>query len=478
MVSVNGLPVAGIILVLNLVSVFLIVRRHRFGWEIGLRQRFGVDRHWWIPLTALGFALFFSLVSFSSIRTAFIEKFEIIALIFSFGVMAEGLRASGFFRHLAYRIVERGQGDTSKLILYMFALTSVVTFFTSNDIVVYVLTPIIVSICFQAGIKNTKLMLLSQFIAANTLSMGMLIGSPTNLIIAESVGLDFFSYLSLMFFPALIAFGASFILLKFTVKLLKRGKLPFFSDLQFSEKYSMPDENPVPEFTSQMRDWILIFAFFVSLVAAVTFMDYSLIWCAGPAIAISLTYWHFSGKHETGVRKPLGNLPYGIFFFGMTFFIFAEQFSRTGFVNTELVPFLQNFFQGNTLGTVFTGIFGSGVMVNMFLDLPSAAIIGQILPKLELGFIAEKILTQASLVGLNIGTYVTSIGALAGLIWFEEIRVQRNKEEEKIPDFDAEMVFPDRVDLLRYGTTHFIFTGLISAVFLLIEAGLIKLLAG
>ncbi|MBY6287251.1 hypothetical protein GLT90_01460 [Nanohaloarchaea archaeon H12] len=471
----SELPVAKVILLLNLFCVFLIVKRHRFDWELRLRNSFGIDRHWWIPVIALGFAVFFSVVSFSSIQTAFVEKFEIIALIFSFGVMAEGLRSSGFFRHLAYRIVERGNGDTGKLILSMFILTSSITFFTSNDIVVYVLTPIIVSICFQAGIENTKLILLSQFIAANTVSMGMLIGSPTNLILAESVGLDFFSYLFLMVLPALVAFGASFLLLKITVRLLKNEKLPFFSDLEFCDSYTMPDENPVPEFRPQMRDWILIFGFFVGLVAVVTLMDHSLLWCAAPATAVSLVYWHFSGNHKTGVRGLLGRLPYGIFFFGMTFFIFAEQFSRTGFVNTELVPFLQNFFHNNTLKTVFTGIFGSGVMVNMFLDLPSAAIISQVISKLEIGFVAEKILTQASLIGLNIGTYVTSIGALAGLIWFDEIRAQRELEEGDSPGLDTEMIFPNRVDLLRYGVLHFLFTGVIAAVFLLIEAGLIKL---
>ncbi|MFB6116663.1 MAG: SLC13 family permease [Candidatus Nanosalina sp.] len=474
----EGLPVAGILLAMNVISVFLIVKRHRFDWELNLRKRFGVDRHWWIPVIALSFALLFSIISFSSIHTAFVEKFEIIALIFSFGVMAEGLRASGFFRHLAYRIVERGGGDTSKLILYMFALTSAVTFFTSNDIVVYVLTPIIVSICFQAGIKNTKLMLISQFIAANTLSMGMLVGSPTNLIIAESVGLNFFSYFFLMALPALTSFGGSFVLLKITVKLLRNERIPFFSDLEFTESYSVPDENPAPDFTSKMRDWILIFTFFVGLVAVATFMDYSLLWCAVPAVFTSLTYWHFSREHETGVRYPLKRLPYGIFFFGMTFFIFAEQFSRTGFVNSDLVPFLQNFFQGSIPGTIFAGIFGSGLMVNLFLDLPSAAIIGQIIPKLELGLMTERILTQASLVGLNIGTYVTSIGALAGLIWFDEIRVQRNLEEKAHSEPEEEMIFPDRIDLLRYGFIHFIFTGLIAALFILVEVVLINLVTG
>ena len=471
------MPVALVILLLNLVSVALIVQRRRFNWEIRLRDRFGVDRHWWVPLIALSAALIFSIVSVSSIQTAFVEKFEILALIFSFGVMAEGLRTSGFFRHLAYKMVEKGEGSTSRLILYMFALTSAVTFFTSNDIVVYVMTPIVVSICFQAGIKNTKLILLSQFIAANTLSMGMLIGSPTNLIIAESVGLDFFSYLSLMALPALIAFLSSFLLLKFTVRFLQWDRLSFLSDLEFQETYSMPDENPEPAVTGQMRDWVAIFGFFIALVALVTFLNYSLLWCAIPAIAISLSYWHLSSKHDTSIRRPLGNLPYGIFFFGMTFFIFAEQFSRTGFVNTDLVPLLQNLFQDNLAGTAVTGVFGSGLMANMFLDLPSAAIIGQIMPKLELASITDTVLTQASLVGLNIGTYVTSIGALAGLIWFEEMRMQRITEEDRRPEIIDEMKFPDRLDLLRYGLLHFIFTGFIAVIFLIVETGLLNILS-
>lgn len=470
------LPAALIILLLNILSVVLIVQRHRFNWEVVLRKRFGVDRHWWIPLIALSLSIAISVVSFSSIQTAFIEKFEIIALVFSFGVLSEGLRASGLFRHLAYKVVEKGKGSTSRLILYMFVLTSAVTLFTSNDIVVYVLTPIVVSICFQAGIRNTKLLLLSQFIAANTLSMGMLIGSPTNLIIAESVSLDFFSYLFLMVLPAFVAFLSSFLLLKLTVKFLNWDHFSLFSDLEFQESYSMPDENPEPVVTKQMRDWILIFGFFVALVAAVTVLNYSLLWSAVPAVIISLVYWHFSSRHETGVKKPLGNLPYGIFFFGMTFFIFAEQFSRTGFVNTELLPFLQNLFEGNTVTTAVTGVFGSGLMVNTFLDLPSAAIISEILPKLELSQIGRTILTQASLVGLNIGTYVTSIGALAGLIWFEEMRMQRVIEEDRTPELKDEMKFPDRMDLVRYGVIHFVFTGVFAAVFLIIESGVLKLL--
>lgn len=460
---------AATILLLNVLCVVLIVRDRRFDWEIGLHERFGIDRHWWIPPLALLAAISFSVVSFSSVVTAFTEKFDIIMLIFSFGLMAEGLRSSNFFRYLAHRAVKKGGGDTSRLILYMFLLTSALTFFTSNDIVVYLMTPVVVSICAQSGIRNTKLILLSQFVAANTLSTGMLIGSPTNIIIAESIGLDFFTYLVLMTPPAAAALLSSFLLLKGIIKVVDSDRIPVLDDMRFDGEYEPEEIDHVSEFTSEMRDWLAIFGFFVVLIAAVTFLGLSLLWCAVPAILISLGYWHLDGKHTESIRKPLGNLPYGIFFFGMTFFIFAEQFSRTGFVNTELVPFLQSFFQRGTLETALTGVFGSGIMVNMFLDLPSAAIIGQILPELELASATDIVLTQSVLVGLNIGTYVTSIGALAGLIWFKEIGLQREHEGIK----DGEMIFPSRIDLVRYGTLSFLVTGVSVAVFLAVESALL-----
>lgn len=463
------LPVAASILVLNLVTVLLVVRSRRFDWEQSLRKRFGVDRHWWIPPLALAVAFLFSVVSFSAVKAAFAQKFDIIVLIFSFGVMAEGLRKSGFFRHLAYRIVDRVEGDTRKLIVYMFVFTSVLTFFTSNDIVIYVLTPIIVAICFQAGIENAKLILLSQFIAANTLSMGLLIGSPTNLIVADALNLGFFQYLALMFVPAVVSFLASLFLLRVTMSLLRWDWFPFLQDLKFSEEFSMETENPEPEFTPLMRNWVLIFGFLVVLVAGVTYLGMSLLWCGVPAILVSLLYWRLTPRIDEGLKRPLGNLPYGVFFFGMTFFIFAEQFSRTGFVNTELVPVLQGMFSEGGLKTALAGVFGSGLLVNIFNDLPSSALVAEILPKLELTRSMEVVLTQASLVGLNIGTYLTEIGALAGLIWFDEMRIQRGKEEKTFPELGKDMEFPRRVDLIRYGVLHFLFAGGVAALFLFVE---------
>ena len=476
---VLGLPDSVIILILTVVSVLLIVMDNRTGLEKTLRSRFGIDRDWWIPLIAFVIAVATSAVGLPAIRTAVTEKFDIIVLIFSFGIMSEGLGASGFFKYLAYKVVAICKGNSTRLVLYLFTMTSAVTFFTTNDIVVLVITPVIVEICFQAGIRNTKPILLSQFVAANTLSMGLLIGSPTNIIIAEELNIDFFEYLAMMFIPAAIAFGSSFLLISLIIRLTGGGEPGLLGGLKIQREYTMPDEIPEPYFTSQMRNWILVFATFVALVAVVTFVGVSLYWCAIPSILIAVTYWVYSNEHTEPVTKPLKRLPYGVFFFGMTFFTFAEAFSRTHFVENAAVPMLQGFFAGEPVRAGIVGVFGSGLLVNVFNDLPAAALVATILPRLEMtSVVTEMILVQASLVGLNIGTYVTQVGALAGLIWFNQLRIHRLEQRSQFPNLYEEMKFPKRRDLLRYGFMHFLFTGLSVGMFLVFAWVLMSILIG
>lgn len=474
-----GIPDPVLILFLTVVSVLLIVTDQRTSVERRVRQRFGVDRDWWVPAAAFIVAVTTSIVGLPAISTAFREKLDIIVLIFSFGLMSEGLGESGFFRYLAYKIVAICEGNSTRLVLYMFTMTSAVTLFTTNDIVVLVLTPVIVEICFQAGIKNTKPILLSQFVAANTLSMGLLIGSPTNIIISEELAINFFDYLALMILPALVAFGSSFLLITLIIRITESDTSSVFGDLYVQPEYTMPDTIPEPYFTAQMRNWILIFATFVVLVAIVTFVGLSLYWCAIPSMVIALAYWYRADVHTEPIVEPIKRLPYGVFFFGMTFFVFAEAFARTPFVDTTVIPTVQMFFAGSPVRASFFGVLGSGIMVNIFNDLPAAALVANVLSRLEFASIVTRtVLVQASLVGLNIGTYVTQVGALAGLIWFNQLRIQRSRQREYFPELADEMTFPERSDLLRYGFAHFVFTGLSVAMFLMFLWVLLTVLIG
>ena len=162
-------------------------------------------------------------VKTENINNAISGKFDILLLILSFAVLAQGIKHSGYFKYSAYRVLEICEGNMFRMTLYLSALCSILTFVTSNDIVILVMTPIVIELCRQARIPNARLLLISQFVAANTLSMGLLIGSPTNIIVANEVGLSFFDYLALMLIPSVLAVTTSFL----AVSLINAGAQRF-----------------------------------------------------------------------------------------------------------------------------------------------------------------------------------------------------------------------------------------------------------
>lgn len=55
--------------------------------------------------------------------------------------------------------------------------------------------------------------LITQFIAANTASMGLLLGSPSNIILGDAVGLTFLRYWGLMMLPTLVAVASTLVMI-------------------------------------------------------------------------------------------------------------------------------------------------------------------------------------------------------------------------------------------------------------------------
>ena len=110
----------------------------------------------------------------------------------------------GFFKYLATLATKKAKANQFSLFLTLYLLVSVLTVFTSNDIVILTFTPFI---CYFA--KNTKInpvpYLVAEFAAANTWSMMLIIGNPTNVYIASAAGIDFISYLAVMALPTVVA---------------------------------------------------------------------------------------------------------------------------------------------------------------------------------------------------------------------------------------------------------------------------------
>ncbi len=473
----QALP-AAVILILSAATVLLIIFGERVGLDLWLETRGIPGREAVIPLCATAVAIAMGAVHPATIPKVFAEKIDIIVFILSFAVIAEGIGRSGYFAFAAYKIVYKCQGNTTRLILYLFILASVLTFFTSNDIVVLVLTPIIMSVCVHAGIHNARLLLLAQFVAANTLSMGLLIGSPTNIILGKVLHIDFFQYLGLMFVPALLSCMLSMILIDWMNQQSKPGTKGLFTKRwSYSDTYRVPAFARTTHFTLRMQRWVVLFVGAVVWLSIVSALEMSLFWSAIPTALASFFFLYKEAVEDTGdpkkaageIAKMTQFLPYGILFFGMCFFIFADELARLDLVEKIVLPYVHKVMLGDLVHASLSMIFLSGVITNVLNDLPASALLSELLKHMEalpggsLNEYMRVIVIQAFLVGLNIGCYVTPIGALAGILWFniihKEERAQRRLLEHHGGQKTRMMEMPNRTDMVKYGLMHFCLVG-------------------
>ncbi|MBK9296110.1 MAG: hypothetical protein IPN02_04410 [Candidatus Microthrix sp.] len=466
---------AAFILLGAFTTIVAIVSSGRLPFERWLEARSLPSREAWLPIALVAIGLAFNILPFGSVTSALLSKGGIVAFILSFALISEGLGESGFFHFVAFQVAERCRGSTSRLILYFFILTSVLTFFTSNDIVILALTPIILSVCVQARIRNVKLILLAQFIAANTVAMGLLIGSPSNIIVADGLNLSFGSYLFIMAPVTLFAFFLTYLAISVLVRKVETPGGRIFKRLtrgwEYDASYDVPQFSKYRNLTPEMLKWVAAFGASVVLLALVSQLRLSLYLAALPIACLAIWLWvrplarrgsesSSSAAPKRKVSSLLLTMPAGIFFFGMAFFVLADAFSSLSVFSNEIVPWLNARLANGDPLSPFIGIGGTGALVNLFNDLPASALVNEALPKINFqNDLARNVSKQASLVGVNISTYVTPVGALAGLLWFNVIQREVNRLRRTR---GAELVIevPDRGDLVRFGTFTFAAVGL------------------
>ena len=114
-----------------------------------------------------------------------VNPLKILVLFFSMTALSVFLDVLGFFRFLANIVLSKAQGSQKLLFTLMYVTVSVLTVFTSNDIIILTFTPFI---CFFSNKAKISPMpyLIAEFVAANTWSMALIIGNPTNIYLASS----------------------------------------------------------------------------------------------------------------------------------------------------------------------------------------------------------------------------------------------------------------------------------------------------
>lgn len=154
-------------------------------------------------------------------REAFAQaiNFPTLALLFAMMLVSARFAASGAYDHLAARIAA-GAGSPVRLLVVTVAVAGGLSAVLLNDIVVFVMTPLLVRGLAARGL-DPRPFLAGLAGAANAGSAATLIGNPQNIVIGEVGRLDFLEFFRACAPPAIVSLAVVAV----TVRLVWRDAL-------------------------------------------------------------------------------------------------------------------------------------------------------------------------------------------------------------------------------------------------------------
>ncbi len=369
--------------------------------------RVRIGGYWLIALVGAALVLLCGQLPPSRLGDAFftdsaINPLKILVLFFSMTFLSVYLDEIGFFRYLASLAAARGNGNEKRLFLILYLLVAVLTIFTSNDIIILTFTPFICCFCKNAGVTPLPF-LFGEFVAANTWSMFLVIGNPTNIYLATAADIGFFDYLRVMFLPTLVAGTISFLLLLFLFRhsLAQPMHVPERDDAR-------PPRLPLVLGLSHLALCVVLLA--VSSYIGIEMYAVSLA-LAASLLLLSLLFSIGKKERRAFLSRSLRRLPFPLAPFLLSMFVLVLALDEAGTTRVLSELLLS---RGDPVFTVGATSFLTANVIN---NIPMSVLFSDILR-----FAAPRAETYragvfAAVIGSNLGAYLTPLGALAGIMW-------------------------------------------------------------
>lgn len=406
-------------IVISIITCILMILSIIFYPSIKIKN-IKISLYWIICLIGAIILICFQQVDFNDIKNEFINNssinpLKILILFFSMTFISIFLDEVGFFKLIAIKILSKVNNKQITLFICLYFLVAILTVFTSNDIIVLTFTPFICYFCKNAGI-NPLPYLVGIFISSNTYSMMFIIGNPTNIYLATSQGIDFISYFKIMFIPTILSGLIEFIILI----LLFRKNL---NDKILSQEIEKQEYNKFLIIIGLIHLFICLIFLIISSYLNIEMYLISLV-SALSLLIISFVYFIVKKIKLSKYLDILKRLPFELIPFMLSMFIIVLA------LNKQNIPSLISNYLNNGNEIINYGI-SSFLMCNVMNNIPMSVFYASIIN------IGDLKATYSTIIGSNLGAFLTPIGALAGIMFTSLLK-----------KYDVKYTF---LDFIKYG---------------------------
>ncbi len=408
------------------VTILLILRQPRLHVS-ALRRKVGIDTYFLGALLGPVLLLAAGALSYGQVLRGLggsggLQPLGILALFLSMVFISVFLDITGVFEYSARMALKMARSDGRRLFFSLYFTVSLLTAFTSNDIVILTFTPFVYYFAREADMDPVPF-LVAEFFAANTWSMMLYVGNPTNILIASAFRLQFLQYFGWMVLPTVAAGTVN----ACALYLLFRRRI----DRPMAPREDADPSAAITDRTGAVLGGFMLAACVLALAAA-PYLHLDM-WLVAVVFALALTALLlardvFRNGSEAGpaglsggqsVRATLGRMPWTIVPFVLSLFVTVEALRVYG-VTADVGRLFGGAVPGHGARTVLVYGVGSALSANALNNIPMTVAFTSVMGALSGRQLLAAALATAA--GSNLGANITPIGALAGIMWMSILR--------------------------------------------------------
>lgn len=363
-----------------------------------LARPWGTKEVWW-PCGGALLLVVFRLLSPRDAGAAIAKGTDVYLFLTGMMLLSELARYHGVFDWMASSVVRAAHGSRTRLFAMLYAAGTLVTIFMSNDATAVVLTPAVLAAVKKSKAEPLPFLLTCAFIA-NAASFVLPISNPANLVVFHAHMPALAAWLKMFGLPSVLSIAATFGLLRWTSRKDLEGSM---------EACEATELKPA----GRWMLWGIALVAMALLACSAFDVDLGLpTFCATTLIAVVLSI-----KERTKPREILGEISWSVLPLVAGLFVLVEAVEKRGALEVT-GGWLQAMEHWPRVWAVLGAGFGVGVSANLLNNLPLGLIAGASVHAAH----SSTPITNAVLIGTDLGPNLSVTGSLATILWLIALR--------------------------------------------------------